>query len=245
MENYTIMICAVIKMSKIGCLCIHGFTGKPFEVQPLVEYFNQHTDWKMVAPTLPGHEEGGDLKVVQYTEWIDCAEKELQALLQTCEVVFIIGFSMGGIIACYLANKYPVKKLVLLSAAAKYISTKQLFIDVKEAVKDSIRGNLMENELYQRYSIKIKQTPLHATAQFRTLVAANSHVYSNITIPVFIAQGRKDGIVPVKTASYLYHKLASDYKVVYIDEEAKHLICHSPHNESLFKQILQFLRSTN
>ncbi|WP_042352510.1 alpha/beta hydrolase [Bacillus massiliigorillae] len=228
-------------MKKIGCLCIHGFTGAPFEVEPLAEYFRFHTNWEIVVPTLPGHGENGDLSSIQYMEWIACAEDALQQLFERCEEIFVVGFSMGGIIACNLAKKYPVKKLVLLSAAAKYISAKQLSLDIKDVIKDSFRGNIKDNELYKRYTTKIKQTPLHATGQFRTLVAANAKVFKDITIPVFIAQGRRDGIVPPKTAGFLYRKLASDYKVVYIDEEAKHLICHSPHNETLFHIIQQFL----
>ncbi|MEH6941961.1 alpha/beta hydrolase [Bacillus sp. JJ722] len=228
-------------MKKTGCLCIHGFTGKPFEVEPVADYFRQHTDWEISVPTLPGHEENGDLSSIEYMEWINCAEEELLKLLASCQEVFIVGFSMGGIIACNLAKKYPVKKLVLLSAAAKYISTKQLALDIKDVIKDSFQGNIKENELYKRYTTKITKTPIHATGQFRTLVAANAKVFKDITIPVFIAQGRRDGIVPVKTASYLYKKIASDYKVIYIDEEAKHLICHSPNNETLFRLIKQFL----
>ena len=50
----------------IGCLCIHGFTGAPAEIEPLVHFLNRHTDWKLVVPTLPGHGETLELKGVQY-----------------------------------------------------------------------------------------------------------------------------------------------------------------------------------
>ena len=114
----------------IGCLCIHGFTGAPDEIEPLVHFLNGHTDWKLVVPTLPGHGEMLELKGVQYGQWISHAEKELEKLLQTCEKVYVVGFSMGGMIASYLAVHFPVEKLVLLSAAAYYVNPKQLAVDI-------------------------------------------------------------------------------------------------------------------
>ncbi|MGM9923025.1 MAG: alpha/beta hydrolase [Bacillus sp. (in: firmicutes)] len=232
-------------MKETGCLCLHGFTGAPFEVEPLADYLRLHTDWEIAVPTLPGHGEGADLKSVCYKDWIACAEESLRELFASCKTVYVVGFSMGGIIACHLASRYPVDKLVLLSAAAKYISPKQIALDTMEVIKDSVQGNLKENDLYLRYTNKIKKTPLYATAQFRELVAANAGVFADLSIPVFIAQGRKDGIVPVKTASFLCKSIASEYKIVYIDEDAKHLICHSPHSETLFKNIKHFLCKAN
>ena len=114
----------VIKRKKKGCLCIHGFTGSPYEVEPLAQYIQMHMDCKILVPTLPGHEQQGNLADVVYEEWIYCAEKSLKELIRECEEVYVIGFSMGGVIASYLASKYHIEKLVLLSAAAKYVCVK-------------------------------------------------------------------------------------------------------------------------
>ena len=47
---------------------------------------------------------------------------------------------MGGIIAMYLANRYTIDKLVLLSAAAKYIYPSQLLQDIKDIAKEAVVG---------------------------------------------------------------------------------------------------------
>ncbi|WP_332306688.1 MULTISPECIES: hypothetical protein [Bacillus] len=59
--------------------------------------------------------------------------------------------------------------------------------------------------MYARYKYKITKTPLHATRQFQALVVANSQVYERIHVPVFIAQGGCDGVVPARTANYIYN----------------------------------------
>ena len=61
----------------IGCLCIHGFTGAPYEVEPLAQYLKQKTDWNVQSVTLPGHGDELQLKGILYQEWIATAELEL------------------------------------------------------------------------------------------------------------------------------------------------------------------------
>lgn len=225
----------------IGCLCIHGFTGAPFEVAPLVDYLKERTDWRFAVPTLPGHGETLDLKGVHYHDWIAHAEKSLKDLMETCDTIYVIGFSMGGLIASYLATHYPVKRLVLLSAAAYYVNPKQLSLDIKEIVKDSFKGNLASNELFIRYKRKIKATPLSATLQFRTLVSKVRPLLGEISIPTFIAQGESDGIVPPKSAQYLYQRIGAEQKKLIYIKNSKHLICHSDEREQLFAEVIQFL----
>lgn len=108
----------------IGCLCIHGFTGAPYEVEPLTQYLKQKTDWNVQSVTLPGHGDELQLKGILYQEWIATAELELLSLYRTCDTIFLIGFSMGGMIASYLAAKYPVARLVLLSLCGEICESK-------------------------------------------------------------------------------------------------------------------------
>lgn len=227
----------------IGCLCIHGFTGSPYEVAPLVDYLQEKTDWHVVAPTLPGHGEELQLKGVSHQLWIEHAEKELKKLIKTCEEIYIIGFSMGGLIASLLVTKYQIDKLVLLSAAAYYVNPRQLLLDIKNMIRDSFKGNLRSNELFQRYKRKIVDTPLRATVEFRKIVSLARRSLQYIRIPTFIAQGENDGIVPAKSAKYLYNNIGTDKKVLYMEPEAKHHICYANNRNVLFKKILAFLQS--
>jgi carboxylesterase len=227
----------------IGCLCIHGFTGSPYEVAPLVSFLEKRTDWLLVVPTLPGHGDTLSLKGISYTQWLEHAEKELKWLLSKCEIVYVIGFSMGGLIASYLATMYPIDKLVLLSAAAYYINFKQLAEDIKEIVLDSIKGSLASNELFLRYKKKITATPIGATIQFRKLVSQVRPMLPQVHCPTLIAQGESDGIVPMKSAQYLYEYIGANTKEILYIPGSKHHICHCEQNERLFEKILSFLHN--
>lgn len=225
----------------IGCLFIHGFTGSPYEVQPLADYLSDHTDWKIAVPVLPGHGETLSLKKVTCTEWLDCAEAALLRLLDECETVHIIGFSMGGLIAAYLTARHSVQKLVMLSAAAKYINPVQVKEDVKVMMQDLREKKLHENELFLKYREKLLMTPPGAAREFQKVVGLARPALKKINIPVFIAQGTADGIVPVKSAAYIYRRLSSAERHLYYSPDAKHLICHTGNTEELFKKVFTFL----
>jgi carboxylesterase len=226
----------------IGCLCIHGFTGAPYEVAPLANFLEKHTDWLISLPTLPGHGDNLQLKGVSYNQWLEHAEDELKWLQSKCEVVYLIGFSMGGLIASYLAAKYRVDKLVLLSAAAYYINVKQLAEDIKDMIRDSFKGALRENELFLRYKKKITATPIGATIQFRKLVSEVRPILTEIKIPTFIVQGELDGIVPMKSARYLYETIGATKKEILYIPNSKHHICYCEENSLLFEKVLHFLQ---
>lgn len=225
-----------------GCLCIHGFTGAPYEVAPLANYIKEHTDWEIAVPTLPGHGERQSLKGIVFQKWINHAEEELKNLLEKCEVVYIIGFSMGGMIASELAVKYPVAKLVLLSAAAYYLNPRQIFLDIKGLLREWLQGTrITQNPLFIHYKQKISSTPIAAARQFQKLVATVRPRLKEVKVPTFIAQGEDDGIVPVRSADYLYKHITSEQKHKIIIKRSKHLICHCDESEQLFKEVLQFL----
>lgn len=230
-------------MGMIGCLLIHGFTGSPFEVEPLVRSLKERTDWKFAVPTLPGHGAEHSLKGIRHEEWLQHAENELKLLLQECDTVYVIGFSMGGLIASYLASAYPVEKLVLLSAAAYYVNPRQLAADVKEMVRDTVKGKLKENELFTRYKRKMIETPIAATLQFRRLVSEVRPILNEVKVPTLIAQGESDGIVPPKSAKYLYDHIGALEKRLLYYKNSKHLICHCDEKELLFDEVYEFLTS--
>ncbi|WP_283153189.1 alpha/beta hydrolase [Guptibacillus hwajinpoensis] len=225
----------------IGCLLIHGFTGSPFEVEPLANYFRSQTDWVVVSPTLPGHGEKDSLRGITFQQWIDTAEEHLKQLLERCDTIYLIGFSMGGVLAGYLATKYKVDKLALLSAAIQYIHPLQMVKDIREMMTDLYRGKLLQNELFIRYSKKVKTTPLLASLEFRKLVQHLKPSFEQVSIPTIILQGKLDGMVPYKTADTIYQLIRSDEKQVRLMENSKHLICHGEDRDDVIHTVYRFL----
>ncbi|HEY4601004.1 MAG TPA: alpha/beta fold hydrolase [Cerasibacillus sp.] len=225
----------------VGCLLIHGYTGGPHELAPLTAYLQKHTDWEIVVPLLPGHGEPLDLADLTYEDWLLAAEEAYLSLKETCDTIYVIGFSMGGMISVYLTAKYKVDRLILLATAGKYLSFGKIIVNIGEVIEDGLKGNLQENKYFNYYKDKLEQVPLQANIEFMKLVHQTRQYLKDVKVPVFIAHGQEDSLVPYKTAYYLEKELASEIKEVVIFDRSEHLICLGNDRDVLIKMVYDFL----
>ncbi|MBN6186879.1 alpha/beta fold hydrolase [Aneurinibacillus sp. BA2021] len=225
----------------IGCLLIHGFTGSPYEVEPIARHFADR-GWRIEMPVLAGHEGHAlPLKQATWQDWVRSAEEVLKDMLLTCERVYVVGFSMGGLIAAHLAARYPIDKLVLLSASLFYINPRQLFTDAAAIIKKHFISAADAKEAYRRYVNKARTTPPRAVIHFRHLVKVLKQEFPNVTVPTLIIQGGKDDLVEPRSAEYIYDMIRSEEKQLHILPESKHIICHDCEQEEVLALIEDFL----
>lgn len=225
----------------VGCLIIHGYTGGPYEVEPLAAYLREQTDWHVAVPTLPGHGSQLALENVSHKNWLTAAENALKQLGDKFDVIYLIGFSMGGMIAAYLAAKHEIDKLVLLAPSGKFLSFRQLSKDAKNIIADGFKGKLWKNKLYLHYKRKRGTIPFKANLEFLKLVKFTRHYLNEIDSPVLIAQGQQDGMVPYKTVYYMDKEITSKKKEVVFFERSSHLICLGNDKDTLNIMIHEFL----
>lgn len=227
----------------VACLCIHGFTGSPTEVKPLADYLREHTDWDVLAPTLPGHDHLRHLKNVTYKDWIVFVDSILSQMLKEDEEVYIIGFSMGGLLAGWLARHYPqVKKLVLLSTAVNVLEWPQIIGNSKQLLAEAKEVKLKNSPMFKRYQKKVTETPPASTLQFEKMVALARPAFEHIEIPTFIAQGSKDSVIPAeKSVQFLMDSIPGP-KELFMLEGSEHAICHDKEADQLFEAVLTFLQ---
>ena len=74
------------------------------------------------------------------------------------------------------------------------------------------------------------------------LVQTVAPYYKDIQNPIYIVQGKLDGIVPYHTAQFLYDQLTSQDKHLYLSDNGKHHICFCEDCDAWFSQALQFLQ---
>ncbi|QST00593.1 alpha/beta fold hydrolase [Pontibacillus sp. ALD_SL1] len=225
----------------VGCLFIHGFGGAPYELEPLYKEIEEHSNWELKIPILPGHNEDESLKEREYMDWVHKAENDLRKLKARCDTVYIIGYSMGGVIAAYLSTIYKVDKLVLLSTSAHYIDISQIAKDLWKMAKDGIRGDLLENDLFHRYIRRMGNAPASASLQFQKLVGEFRPYFKQVTTPTLILQGGEDGLLPPKSARYIYNSIQVTEKTLHFLPQSKHMVCHGPDQSDLIDMCFEFL----
>ena len=223
-----------------GCLLIHGFTGSPYEVEPLAEHMKQ-LGYYISTPTLAGHNASKhEMKLYSWQDWIKSAEDAYDEMKRECREIDVIGFSMGGMIAAHLAKTYDVRRLVFLSAAAYYMNHSQMIKDLMLCLKKEEESQKVK-DLFKRYYEKAKEVPIKSVWNFRKLVRQIRPVFSDITVPSLVIQGECDNLVTPKSAEFIYNRLGSAWKELVYFPKSKHIICHDCEKDLLFDKVVNFL----
>ena len=139
-------------------LIIHGFAGGTYDEEDLANFLELDPFYDVFQFTLPGHKK--NLSKVKYEEWINYSEEKLRWLIDNnYKSVYLIGHSMGGVIATYLATKYKeVKKLVLAAPAFQYLKVENEKLKISSSIKSTpdIVKTYGRNEIISRL-LKLNQ----------------------------------------------------------------------------------------
>src|SRR5690625_3185962 len=141
----------------------------------------------------------------------------------------------------YLKSMIIMEMIIIKATTGKYLSIKQIVVDIGEMISDGVKGELGKNRQYIHYKKKLGAVPFKANIEFLKLIRFTRRYLKNIESPVLIAQGQQDGMVPAKTAYYLDKEISSKRKEIVFFERSKHLICLGNDKDTLNTMIYEFL----
>ena len=214
-------------------LIIHGFTGNLYDNEYLMNYLEYNPWFDVYAKTLPGHNKDRFSKA-KYTDWIDFVDSEIQNLINCgYHSIYIIGHSMGGILASYVASKYlEVKKLVLINAAFDYLNFNQNKLDILDNHDFSKYSHLLEKAL--------RTSPM-ILLEFTKFVKAYKNVINDVSCDTLVLRSLSDEIIPYETADYIYIGLKSKKKYLTNIKDCGHVALTSNKKEIISQYIEMFL----
>ena len=195
-------------MKKKALLFIHGFAGGTYDYGELINDLELNGLFDIFSYTMKGH---GNLVINKVTkdDWIKDAEYNIDKLIKYgYKEIYVVGHSMGGVIASYLASKYKqVKKLVLAAPAFHYLAFKGDKVDILESIKKL--PNLFKNYNPEEVLSRLFKVPAPTIREFMKLVEEHTGDVKNITCPTLILHGDKDDIVPYDSVLYVYDNIKS------------------------------------
>ena len=190
--------------------------------------------------TLPGHDK--NLSKVKYEDWINASEEKVEMLINNgYKNIYLIGHSMGGVIATYLATKYrQVKKLVLAAPAFHYLNIVNDKLNIKESLKvtPKILGQYKGSEIFARF-LKLN---IGAVKELMALVKKYYYTPSSVICPVLILHGTEDHIVPISSTKYVYEELTKNTKKLIYINGVTHDMFKNDRKEELFYIVEDFLK---
>ncbi len=99
-----------------GALLIHGISDTTYSLKDVAEFLNSECVL-IRAMLLPGHgTRPADLLQITKEDWIEAVDFGIRSLKNEVDHVYVVGFSLGGLLATHAATKHPdLSGLVLLS----------------------------------------------------------------------------------------------------------------------------------
>lgn len=208
-------------------MTIHGFLTDTKDFGRLYEYLDFYDE--VVPCEVPGH--NGETDFSKFTvestlvEVTGCFDR----LKSKYDEVDVIGFSMGGALASYLAITRNVRKCILMSPANKYLNPRFVFdamkyyIELQRTTYKSAQGKLHQKVSAVKESMRPYQRNMSACLKLefdRILPNLNAHTYRvfrkliekinktidvspNAQMPTLIVRGDLDELVPQSSVDYL------------------------------------------
>lgn len=221
---------------KKAVLVIHGFVGSLYDNEYLMNYLQFDFKFDVFAKTLPGHHETNNYQKVTFLDWINfVSEAVCDLITMGYQDIYLIGHSMGGVLASYLASKYKqIKKIVFINAAFNYINLKQNKIDI------------LTNKDYKDY-IDIFDKALHTSIpfflEFVKLVKEYHLTLDKICCDTLILQSTIDELIPIENGLVIYDHIKSRNKYLTYLENEKHIVFQGDNlNQERKKLIAEYVR---
>lgn len=221
---------------KKAVLIIHGFVGSLYDNEYLMNYLELDKKFDVFAYTLPGHHPCYDYQKVGYETWPKFMENKIQDLINYgYKEIYLIGHSMGGVLAGILSSKFKeIKKVVFLNAAFTYLNFKQNKVDIltNREYKDYV-------EVFDR----VFHTSIPFFLEFVKLVKKYHDDLEHINKEALILQSDKDQVVPIENGIEIYDNINSSKKYLTYIKDGRHAVFEGNEIEDeRKKEIAEYIR---
>lgn len=200
------------KPAKIGILLVHGLFDSPHMMLSLFNHFKAH-DYLVRSILLPGHGTvPGDLLSVSYHAWISAIEYGINSLLEEVEQVFIVGFSMGGLLSLSASYEYDhIAGVILIAPALKIRNPFVVLSEWYEWLSRLISGFKWAAKGKDDDYAKYQSHTANAVTQIREMIKHLEHkiARSKLTMPVFIAASDQDEIIDTDAIETFFSTLSN------------------------------------
>jgi carboxylesterase len=231
-----------------GCLLIHGFTGAPAEMRGMGEYLRQR-GLTVSGPLLAGH--GVTVEALAETKWQDwfaSVESAYEDLASSCDHIFVVGLSLGALLAVHLATQHEVAGVVLLSPATWLRDWRMLLVPlarrfakyVPNEANDRRHGDLKDPEAHRRlWSYDLY--PVEAAHQLLILQRMVRTELVELQAPALIVFSTRDRSIGFKAGPETYKRIAARDKRLLILTNSGHVVTVDSEREQVFEATYEWM----
>lgn len=227
-------------------LCVHGFTGTPYEVRPLGEHLAS-LGFTTVGPVLPGHcATAEELNRTTWTDWLNAVEGELALLRRRCRKVAVVGLSLGGLLAMALARRNRDLAAACTLSAPLWIAP-ALAVGARALIALGVRaipkaGADIADPEARRTFPSMSQFPIIALGSLLDFMPRVRAELPEIRVPSLILHGDRDHTAPPACAGELMRHIGTiDKRHVRLHRSA-HIITVDHDRAEVASEVAAFLQ---
>ena len=203
-------------------LLIHGFCGTPPEMRDLGEHLAA-AGFRVRGALLAGHgSTPEDLEKTSWTDWLDSAQAQLDALKKDSRFVFCAGQSMGGTLSLALAARNPDVTAVATCAALVSLGR---FTEIQIRVgRRLIRWHYPDRgsvDLWNREAVSrlrsYNRRAMKSHLDLVNLYTDTRRALHRIKQPALILHGLRDSTVPPGNAALIKTEIGDSATVRFFD----------------------------
>ena len=233
------------KNAHVGVLLVHGFTGSPASMRPWGEFLHSK-GYTVRVPLLPGHgTEPEDLNKVKWQEWPAKVEFELSELRKTCDVIFLVGLSMGGgtvlNVAASINNEIAGLILVNPMIHIKGIPAELAFLISRfQKMRTSVGDDIKRPGITEWGYDALPTRGIYQLLKMLRITRAN---LGKITVPVQLFHSVDDHTLPVTNTEIILSEIGSSNKSRIELVNSYHVATMDYDQELIFQNSLTFIET--
>jgi carboxylesterase len=238
---------------KPAALLIHGFTGSADEMVYLGQRIAE-AGITASLPLLPGHGTAPeDLRDVSRWDWLECVHREFVRLTDEHDPVYIVGLSMGGLLALELAGSAEGKcaaGLALLATPLKLnvkfwptilppIADWQLLNRITWSKGEE--GVSIADTEEQARAVSYLEAPGRSLAQLFKLMKESDPAL--VQMPTFLVYSKSDPSVPFSNMKLIHDRLGSRRIETLKLQKSYHVVSRDLEKDLVAEQVIRFFKS--
>ncbi len=241
--------------ARIGCLVQHGFTGTPKEMRWLGEYLNGR-GYTVCGMRLTGHAtQPEDMIRSRWRDWLASVEDGYHLLRSSCEQVFLIGLSMGGVLSLVAASRLPacpegegrgICGVVAMSTPYKLPDDWRLrYIKILAKIqpympKSDSPGKGWFGDAWKQH-VAYPANPVRSIGELNELLGVMRAALPQIRVPVLLISSRDDHYIVENSMEMIYADLTTPDKEKIWIEGSGHVITEEPQKDFVFAKTAEFI----
>ncbi len=244
-----------IKGSNSGCLLLHGAGGgTAWDLKEFAKVLHSKTGVTIWLPILKGYgTRPEDLYGITFTDWMTNAREGVTKLQQSCDRIFVIGHSAGGLLALLLASEQKEINAVVTWAAPIIIRDRRIIpfpvINkipiIRKVIPKKIASTGTQEEKDQGW-VGYDWIPSSIGLVVLEGIKQVKQSFNKVICPTFIIQGTKDELVSTNSAKTIYQSISSRIKEIWYVEGASHPIMNEEsYKKELFARTIAFLETAS